>query len=122
MRRPDSVDKLLATDSELVACLGLLDLDVIGQRPPRNGVQTPLHLVVLPVTAHTSVVFVVVQVEDLIAPVVSHGHELVGSWSNHLVRVLHGRNRLQLLLLFFLLIFLQMELPQLQLGTVNGTP
>ena len=122
MRRPNSIHKLLATDGELVTRLGLLNFDVIVQRPPGNCLQTPLHLVVLPVTPHTSVILVVVQIENLVAPVVSCGHVLERPGSNHLVCILRGSNRLLLLLLFFLWVFLQMKLSELQLGTVNSTP
>ena len=71
MLRPDCIDKLLSTNRELVPILGLLDFEVTDCCPLGNGVQTPQHLVVFPVTTHASVVLVVVQVEDLVAPVLS---------------------------------------------------
>jgi len=120
--RPYCVDKLLATNRELVSILGLLDLNVGVCGPLGNCVQTPLHGGVLPVTTHSSVILVVVQVEDFVAPVLSCGHVLEWSWSHDRVCVLRGRNRLQLLLLFFLWVLLQVVLPELQLGTVNSTP
>jgi len=122
MLRPDSIDKLLAAENKLVSQLGLLDFGVTVCCPRGNRVQTPMHRRVLPVTPNAWVILVVVQVEDLVAPVLSRRHVLEWPWSHNLVCVLHGRNSLQLLLLLFLWVFLQMELPQLQLGSVNGTP
>ena len=55
-----TIYKLLATNRDPVSKLGLLNLQVLVQSPPRNGVKTPLHIVVFPVAAYALVLLVVV--------------------------------------------------------------
>jgi len=123
MLRSDAVVYLPSLHKGGIPNLGLLHLEVFSCSPRRQFLKAPMYLVVLPIASDSgAVVVVTVEVQDLVPPVLSGRVVLVRSRPHNLVRVLHGRNGLELQELLFLGVLLKMILADINLGAVDGAP
>lgn len=119
----DPVMALFSLHDGSIHKVWLLHLEILSLCPRRQRLNAPMYLVVLPIASDFWVfVVVTVEVQDLVPPMLPGGVVLVRSRTHNLVRVLHGRDSLELQQLLFLGVLLKMVLADINLGAVDGTP